>query len=265
MRAVSLASAARLLYGATRGLVDLLHLRPAARWVMRHAPGWLRVRVTGMLIRIGYDAPVAYRWRENLHRCMKAALSLLPDPHVNYMEFGVYVGTSMIAMHDAARAEGRSISLFGFDSFEGLPASASSESGGFWHKGQYRSGIDITRTNLRRHGVDPNSVRLVPGWFEQSLTAATRESLGVDRVDIVMMDSDLESSTRIALEFCTPLIERTVVFFDDWDIEGRGTRGMGEARAFQAWLSAHPQFKAEDLPGLRYREIARAFLVSRTH
>ena len=258
-----LASAARLLYGAACGLIDLLHLRPAARWAIRHAPGWLRVSITRILIRIGFDAPVAYKWREELHRCMRAAVALLPDPHLNYMEFGVYVGTSIIAMHDAARAEGRRISMFGFDSFEGLPASASFESGGFWHEGQYRSGIDITRSNLRRHDVDPNDVRLVPGWFDQTLTAATRDSLDVDRLDIVMMDSDLESSTRIALDFCTPLIKRTVIFFDDWDIEGRGSRDLGEARAFQSWLSAHPELEAEDRPESRYREIARAFMVAR--
>jgi hypothetical protein len=157
------------------------------------------------------------------------------------------------------------VALFGFDSFEGLPQGASRETEGVFHEGQFHSDIDLTRTNLRRHGVDADDVRLVPGWFEQSLTPATRRSLGVDHADIVMIDCDLESSTRVALDFCAPLVGRTVVFFDDWDIHGWGALGLGEARAFDAWRSAHPEFDIEDRPELRYRDgaRARAFLVTR--
>jgi predicted O-methyltransferase YrrM len=258
-----LASSARSLHHWSGRLADRLHLRGTVRWTMRHAPGWLRVRVNRMLLRVGYDSPVIYTSRDALQRCLTAALALLPERRVTYLEFGVYVGTSMIAMHRAARADHRSVTLVGFDSFQGLPASAGVESDGVWHKGQYHADIDLTRTNLRRHGVDPDEVRLVPGWFEDSLTQETRESLGVERVDIVMIDCDLESSTRMALDFCAPLIGPTIIFLDDWDIGGLGDRGLGEARAFEAWRASHPELEVVDRPELRYHAPARAFLVTR--
>ena len=89
--------------------------------------------------------------------------------------------------------------------------------------------------------------------------------MGIDRADIVMIDSDLESSAALALEFCAPLVDRTVLFFDDWDIHGWEALGLGEARAFKAWRSAHPEFEIEDRPELGYRDgdRARAFLVTR--
>jgi hypothetical protein len=265
MEVVVRASATRSLHIATRRLVDWLHLGSVMHWTLDRAPGWLRVGMTRALLRMGYDGPVTFVPPDDLQRCLRAAMALLPDRHLTYLEFGVYVGTSMIAMHHAARAEDRSVDLIGFDSFEGLPASAGAESEGEFHKGQFHSDIELTRTNLRRHGVDVNDVRLVPGWFAQSLTPETRQSLGVDHVDIVMIDSDLESSARIALDFCVPLVSRTVIFFDDWDIRGWAVLGLGEARAFDAWRAAHPEFEIEERPELRYRARARAraFLVTR--
>ena len=121
----------------------------------------------------------------------------------------------------------------------------------------------MTRTNLRRHGVDPDEVQLVPGWFEQSLTPDTRAALDVDRVGIVMIDCDLESSARLALDFCAPLMARTVIFFDDWDFKDLATRGRGEAAAFEAWRSEHPEFEIEERPELRYSRWARAFMLTR--
>jgi predicted O-methyltransferase YrrM len=265
LEAVMLASTARSMHVWTLRLVGWLHLRPVMRWTMHRTPGRVRVATTRMLLRVGYHRPVTFVPADDLQRCLREALSLLPAGPLTYLEFGVYVGTSMIAMHHAARAEDRNVEIIGFDSFAGLPPNTREETKGVFHPGQFHSAIDMTRTNLRRHDVDPDRVRLVPGWFEESLTAETQQSLGVDHVDLVMIDCDLESSTRLALEFCTPLIGRTVVFFDDWDINGWGALGLGEARAFETWRSAHPEFDIEERPELRYRDRdrARAFLITR--
>ena len=259
------AAAARRLHVSAHRLVGWLRLRSFMHRTIHQGPAWVRVGAIRALLRMGYRGPVTLVPPDELQRCFRSAMSLLPGGSLTYLEFGVYVGTSMIAMAGAARAAGRRVDLIGFDSFEGLPPSAAEESEGFFHAGQLHSAMDVTRANLRRHEIDPRAVRLIAGWFEESLTPERRLSLGSGRADIVMIDCDLESSARLALDFCTPLFDRTVIFFDDWDIQGWGRRGLGEARAFERWRSGHPEFGVEDRPELRYRdgERARAFLITR--
>ena len=123
----------------------------------------------------------------------------------------------------------------------------------------------LTRANLRRLGVAPGRVELVPGWFEASLTAATRERLGLVSADVVMIDCVIESATRTALDFVLPLVtERTVVFFDDWSVFDFEERDLGEKAAFEGWTAEHPELAVERLPGLEYSPDARAFLVARS-
>ncbi len=78
-----------------------------------------------------------------------------------------------------------------------------------------------------------------------------------------MIDCDLASSTRVALDFCIPLIENTFMFFDDWAINDLAARGLGERKAFEGWLAANPEFVAQELPELQYAAKARGFLVTR--
>jgi predicted O-methyltransferase YrrM len=181
-----------------------------------------------------------------------------------YLEFGVYVGTSMACMYRAARRAGAStLRLIGFDSFQGMPPDDGLAIP-TWQPSQLYADIRLTRANLKRQGIPASRVQLVRGWYEDSLTAETRERLNIDRAAIIMMDCVLESSTRKALEFCAPLIrDRAVIFFDDWSAEGLAERGMGESRAFSDWLAAHPEMIAEDAPDLRYESDARPFVVRR--
>ena len=113
--------------------------------------------------------------------------------------------------------------------------------------------------------VPLNRVDLVPGWFEESLTDETLNRLGLERAAVVMVDCVISSSTRVALEFCTPLVrDRTIVFFDDWATVGLADRGLGERAAFEAWLAEHPEINAEELPALRFDGSSRAFMISRS-
>src|SRR5688572_1750361 len=58
----------------------------------------------------------------------------------DYLEFGVYHGTSLSCMYEARRQAGvGQMRLFGFDSFEGLPESAAREDAGVWAPGQFKS------------------------------------------------------------------------------------------------------------------------------
>ena len=199
--------------------------------------------------------------RSRLVHTYRDALGILmrrepPEALGDYLEFGVYHGTSVSCMYDARMQLGLDrMRLIGFDSFEGLPASTADEDGGVWAPGQFKSSIGLTQSNLRRWGVPPDAVTLVKGWFSETCTPATRARLGLVRASVIMVDCDLYSSAREVLAFCEPLIgTQAVLVFDDWHASGLADRDMGEARAFKEFLAAHPEFRAEELHGLNYKD-----------
>lgn len=207
-----------------------------------------------------------------LERCYDDALRLLSErlgraAVGDYLEFGVYTGTSLAAMHRALVKEGLNhVRLFGFDSFEGLPQSATSDETSRylpWTAGDYSSPIGLTKEVLRSRGVDLDRVTLVKGWFDDTLTDACIEEHRIAKASVIMIDSDLYSSAKTALEFCAPLIhDEAVILFDEWFPATLGVNNVGEQRAFNEFLAADPGLSATELESYAPGE-AKVFLVSR--
>lgn len=185
----------------------------------------------------------------------------------DYLEFGVYHGTSLSCMYEARTQAGLDhMRLFGFDSFAGLPESAADEDEGVWLPGQFRSPMALTRDNLRGWGVPDDAVTFVEGWFSETCTPETRARLGITKASIIMVDCDLYSSTVDALAFCEPLIHtQAAIVFDDYNASGLADKQLGERRAFDEFLDAHPDLHAERLDGLNYKNKVdpEIFLVTR--
>lgn len=203
-----------------------------------------------------------------LEATYRKALRLLvdgegPDRVGAYLEFGVYLGTSLLCMHRASQAVGLgSLRLFGFDSFQGLPETAARDEEGPWQPGQYRADYGLVRKRLTKAGIDWSRTTLVPGWFDETLRPALASKLGIQKAGIVMIDCDIYSSARTALGFCAPLIEdRAVVFFDDWNSGGLAAQRLGERLAFEEFLAGNPDLRAEELE--TYHENAKVFLITR--
>jgi hypothetical protein len=199
------------------------------------------------------------RYRDALNRL---ALSAGPDDVGDYLEFGVYVGTSLLCMHRASEAGGfESLRLYGFDSFQGLPEVTATEAGG-WRPGWFRAEYSVVRDHLTRNGLDWDRTTLVPGWFEETLIPGFAHQLGIKKAGIIMIDSDLYSAAVTALAFCAPLIrDRAVVFFDDWNSGDLAAKGLGERRAFEEFLAGNPDLTAEELPAYSYD--SKVFFVTR--
>ncbi len=224
-------------------------------------------------VRDWLDPPPIYVPVGELERVYDHALAHLVRsgaPVGDYLEFGVFRGDSLLCMDRARRRAGMSFRLIGFDSFEGLPQlSAEDESLG-WEAGWFESDYDRTRRRLSRNGVDWSRTLLVKGWYEETLTPELRRTHEIVKASTIMVDCDLYSSTRTVLGFVAPLIQdEAIIFFDDWD-GGRGLadRGEGEARAFQEFLAAHPEFSSEDFDTYRHIEepaapVAKAFRIWR--
>jgi O-methyltransferase len=202
-----------------------------------------------------------------LQACYERSLDLLVERRGSrqigdYLEFGVYVGSSLLCMHRALASRGLTgVRLIGFDSFEGLPPSASNEDEGAWRAGDYSSDLATTRNRLAREGVDFSRLHLVPGWFDETLTQKNREKLGLERAGVIMIDCDVYSSAKAALEFCAPLIDDSIVLFDDWHSENLAARGLGEKRAFDEFRAAHRGLNVREVPG--YSPNAAVFHITR--
>jgi hypothetical protein len=182
----------------------------------------------------------------------------------DYLEFGVYNGTSLTGVYREVVAQNLPhVRLFGFDSFQGFPPNAAAEDEGRWQPGRCCSPLDFTVAALEAEGVDLSRVKLVPGWFCDTLNATTRREHQITKASVIMVDCDLYSSTKEALEFCAPLIvDEAVLIFDEWTITRSPDKVLGEKKAFLEFLEEHRHFSA--VPFGQYVKRSQAFLVSRS-
>jgi hypothetical protein len=131
-------------------------------------------------------------------------------------EFGVFKGESI---NHVAKLTQKT--LFGFDSFQGLPE----EWGDTWKKGDF---IVPKLPKVREN------VTLVKGWFNESLPPFLKEHTG--KVGFLHVDCDLYSSCKIVFDLMeSRLVPGTVIVFDEffnypqWE--------DGEFKAFQEFLA----------------------------
>jgi O-methyltransferase len=180
-----------------------------------------------------------------------------------YLEFGVYNGTSLLCMYRELDALGLNhVRLVGFDSFQGLPPEAAIEDDGRWQPGRCHSPLEFTTAVLTSEGVDWNRVSLVPGWFSDTLKPEMRQTLGLCKASVIMIDCDLYSSSKQALEFCAPLIEdEALIMFDEFHPRGLSGKYAGERRAFDEFLREQGCFTAK--PFGQYAPRTETFLVRR--
>jgi Methyltransferase domain len=145
-----------------------------------------------------------------------------------WLEFGVFGGYSVNFL---ARIAGRT--MHGFDSFEGLQDD--------WQ------GPGLARGTFDLGGKPPrvrNNVRLVKGWFNETLPAflAAEQS----PVSLLHLDCDTYEATKYVLtEVADRLTPETVTILDDY----HGHRGFQEGQ-FKAWA------EFVEARGLNYRYAA---------
>ena len=151
--------------------------------------------------------------------------------------------------------------LFGFDSFEGMPAVSATDDLGTWKPGDFRMDIDVTRKFLRLQGMSERDVTLTKGWFSDTLTDDFARRHGLDHVGIAMIDCDIYTSTTEALAFCARRFrDAALLIFDDWNAGDLAAQGLGEKRAFDELLARHPEYEARPLGS--YNETSEMFLLT---
>ena len=208
----------------------------------------------------------------------------------DYIEFGSYLGGSLIQAYFASRrvldelASGcwdhafddkksvlsgfqRSwdeMRFISFDSFQGMPEPGAVDAVyRVFPKGSYACSEEEFRANVRKYGIPDEKVVSVPGFFRDTLNDDMARSLGLRQLSIIHIDSDLYESARDALRFCTPfLCDGTILVFDEW-FQFRGNPSLGEQRAFREWSSRHPEWVATSFQ--KEGAYRNSFILSKSH
>jgi macrocin-O-methyltransferase TylF-like protien len=162
-----------------------------------HVGWWLRAH--GFRPRVHVRSRYEPRSRAELFQLIAAEVA---EREVLYLEFGVAAGNSMRQWSELLRNP-RS-SLHGFDSFLGLPHDWSLE-------GHQRGTFS---TGGRPPEIDDPRVQFFTGWFKETLPSYRWPE---HEVLVVVMDADLYSSTKTALEHVKPrLLPGSFLYFDQF-------------------------------------------------
>lgn len=179
----------------------------------------------------------------------------------DYLEFGVFNGSSMASMYHAAKDAGETNMRFiGFDAFQGLPPNAEHEDDGVWKQGYYACSFEKLQECLKKKKVNPKEILWVKGWYNETLNKKTIQKLNIKKIAIAFIDCDTYSSSKTVLEFLGPLLkEETILCFDDWKLNDLDIKGMGEYQSFNEFLENNPHLSATEIPS--YRRKSRCFIV----
>ena len=148
------------------------------------------------------------------------SLSLIEGPVVLPLEFGVFSGRTINAI---AERLGSEVSVFGFDSFEGLPET--------WRCNFQQGHFAVDKLPE----VRPN-VELIRGWFNDTLPDFRDRVMGEGKTNFIHFDCDLYSSTRTIFTVLANHIASDAVFVFDEFFNYPGWQ-QHEYRAFKEYLA----------------------------
>ena len=174
-----------------------------------------------------------------------AGLEALPG---DYLEFGVFEGTSFIAaFENDRRLRPASLSpraFWGFDSFEGgFKYFDPRDRHPFFREGEFTSSYQQTCQRVGRHFRGRAAWTLVPGYFEDSLAGKTALDLGIQAIAVALIDCDLGTPAQLALDFMRPALQNgSVLILDDY-FAYRGSQIDGVAGAFERFKAANPALR----------------------
>ncbi len=156
------------------------------------------------------------------------------------VEFGTYYGHWVQVLAETLERRGWKRDIWGFDSFEGLPAPQSGVDPTSWSEGQYSAPFEEVKLRLQVQARP--WLRLVKGWFNESLVAEPALSIGP--IAYARVDGDLYASCVDCLAFLGPrLVQGAILVFDDWQFDPN----IGEPLAFGEWMAANPGWEFEYL------------------
>jgi hypothetical protein len=180
----------------------------------------------------------------------------------DYLEFGVFSGSTFAMAHKYGHLHGLNLHLYGFDSFKGLPKPKDFDAHPQWVEGDMAMSMEGFRNRVESQGINESEYTLVPGFFRDSLTRTTREKLRLKKAALVYVDCDLYESTVPVLDFVLPILQTgTVIAFDDWYCFN-GDPERGGQLAVKEFLQRNPETRLIDYLGFGWH--GKSFIVKKT-
>lgn len=167
-------------------------------------------------------------------------LSAIEDVKGDYLEFGVFTGSSFChSLRCCRKTAGlnpdvANTRFFGFDSFQGFGELKDQDKHPFYTDENFETSLPRVSKRARK-AAGKLAHRLVPGFFSDSLKDGPA-AYDITRARIVFIDSDTYSSSQEALTFCLPIVqEGTFVILDDF-YSYKGSLEKGVAKAFAEFV-----------------------------
>jgi hypothetical protein len=182
----------------------------------------------------------------------------------DYMEFGMYEGTSFIGAFEShfrtRQPDTPERAFWGYDSFEGFKYTDVEDKHPFFREGDFKSNEDKVRARLKKHFKKRARWTVTKGYVEDTVGGKKAADIGAPKVAIVFIDLDLGNPARVALEFVQPALQTgSIIIFDDYfAYKGRVDRGV--TRAFEEFKLAHPEMRFRRL--FDYGFGGQAFIVA---
>ncbi|KAJ3028128.1 UNVERIFIED_CONTAM: hypothetical protein HDU68_002386 [Siphonaria sp. JEL0065] len=142
---------------------------------------------------------------------------LVNDIPGDFLETGTNAGGSTILLLKALEKfdAGGSRLCFGADSFEGLPPPVAEDKSGdmnVGHAHQMKVGLELFMENMEKFQVNQERLRVLKGWFSETLPTAS-----IRQISFLRLDGDLYTSTMDALKLSySKLSKGGVVYADDY-------------------------------------------------
>ncbi len=213
---------------------------------------------------IGHSLKTANWFLHENARMVETACGFIRNNKVSgdYVEFGVYRGSTFAEAWHAARRHALSLRFHAFDSFSGLPEVKGIDLSGSFSSGEFSATRSEFERHLKRQGVDMSRITITEGFFDRTLAEeGAARKLGLKQVALAWIDCDLYESTVPVLDFLTDLlVDGTVLCFDDWYcFNGRPDRG--QQLACSEWLSSKTGIKLVEYQ--KFHWAGQSFIVNR--
>jgi O-methyltransferase len=203
---------------------------------------WLQTLIVRLITAL--PPPVEHNIEKT--RAIKKAFyfTFLEQIEGDYLEFGVYEGTSLIAAFESDMkfriADAPPRTFWGFDSFEGFKYFDAQDRHPFFKEGEFESSYEQTQQRIAKHFKGRADWKLVKGYFEDTLQNKTALDFEIDKISVALIDCDLGTPAQLTLNFMAPALQNgTILILDDYFAYG-GSQKSGVAGAFQQFQHQHP-------------------------
>lgn len=188
----------------------------ATGWLLVQRPSRRTLRLASLILRVKpwYTMVSVPRLVNLYERVQEAYARQLPG---DIVECGVWHGGSSAVMGAACLDSNVRRNVWLFDSFQGLPKPGENDGAmehDFYFDGWCKGDTDKVREIFHRLKISPDTLNIVPGWFESTLPAA---KASIPQIAVMHVDADWYDSVKLALD---TLYERVVpggfVVIDDY-------------------------------------------------